>query len=280
MNFLRYLLSHGLLILILAALIFTYVYRAQLFNHDVTTQIDGYVDKSLAWLAQFPNQFQTAESDSEAVDKEAETTTSNVDNLAEQASDQETVDTPKEQVAETPEEQAAETPKEQVAETVLSDTNTLTENSQQAAADDNEMPVPAATTEKSVETADVDNTLESDADNTTAESEADSDKTAATASHIELLNNARLAFQNGKADDSVRLYKELSELNPDDPNVFGEMGNVFYSQGKWKEAGLAYYQAASCLLAQGKPEQVPYLYRVIQGLDPESAEKLRSKLAQ
>jgi len=108
----------------------------------------------------------------------------------------------------------------------------------------------------------------------------DSDKEATKPSNSDLLNQARLAFQMQQADKSISLYQELADLNPDDPNVHGEMGNVFYAQGKWKMAGAAYYEAASRLLKQGNTGQVQYLYRVIQGLDKDSAEKLRAQLGQ
>lgn len=104
------------------------------------------------------------------------------------------------------------------------------------------------------------------------------DKQAVTKSHAELISQARSAFQSGDSDKSISLYQELAELNPDDPNVYGELGNVFYAQGKWKQAGQAYYEAASRLLQHGQTGQVQYLYRVIQGLDQESADKLRSQM--
>ena len=56
------------------------------------------------------------------------------------------------------------------------------------------------------------------------------------------------------------------------------MGNIFYIQGKWKEAGQAYYEAAIRLMRQGQTGQVQYLDRVIHGLDKESAEKLSSQM--
>jgi len=87
-----------------------------------------------------------------------------------------------------------------------------------------------------------------------------------------------MAFLDGKVEQAIQLYAQLTELNGNDPNIPGELGNVLYSQGKWKEAGAAYYEAATRLLARGEMGQVQYLYRVIQGLDPESAEKLRSQL--
>ena len=98
-----------------------------------------------------------------------------------------------------------------------------------------------------------------------------------------LLIKARQSFWNGKVTESEKIYLGLSALDNHDPSVYGELGNVYYAQGKWKQAGEAYYEAAIRLLEQENngqvADQVNYLLRVIQGLDTESAEKLKSKIA-
>ena len=67
-------------------------------------------------------------------------------------------------------------------------------------------------------------------------------------------------------------------MYPDDPNVVGELGNVFYLKGDWEQASLAYYEAALRLQKLRMTEQIHYLYLVIHGLDPDVAEKLRGQL--
>ena len=99
----------------------------------------------------------------------------------------------------------------------------------------------------------------------------------------QVLYAARKLFWNGNVQDSEKLYLELADLGGGDPDVYGELGNVYYTQGKWKQAGEAYYEAAVRLLEQKSNEQVvnrvSYLLRVIQGLDTESAEKLKNKIS-
>ena len=99
----------------------------------------------------------------------------------------------------------------------------------------------------------------------------------------QVLNTARKLFWSGNAQASETLYLQLINLDSSDPNAYGELGNVYYTQGKWKQAGGAYYEAAVRLLGQKNNDQVAnqvsYLLRVIQGLDTESAEKLRKKIA-
>lgn len=95
----------------------------------------------------------------------------------------------------------------------------------------------------------------------------------------DMLLVARQAFWNGNPLDSEKLYLDLVKLHENNPNVYGELGNVYYSQGKWEKAGKAYYQAAVRLLDLKQTQQVNYLLRVIQGLDIESAEKLKLKIS-
>ncbi|MCW8855620.1 MAG: hypothetical protein OQK72_13040 [Gammaproteobacteria bacterium] len=94
-----------------------------------------------------------------------------------------------------------------------------------------------------------------------------------------MLFMARQSFWNGNAQASEKLYLDLVGLEDGDPDIYGELGNVYYAQGKWKQAGKAYYEAAVRLLALKQDSQVSYLLRVIQGLDMESADKLRHKIS-
>ncbi|MCW9024606.1 MAG: hypothetical protein OQK73_07970, partial [Gammaproteobacteria bacterium] len=94
-----------------------------------------------------------------------------------------------------------------------------------------------------------------------------------------ILIKARKAYWEGSLENAEMAYKELVEHEDLDPNAYGELGNVYYAQGKWQEAGKAYYEAAVRLIELKQPHQVNYLLRVIQGLDAESAEKLKQKMS-
>lgn len=99
-------------------------------------------------------------------------------------------------------------------------------------------------------------------------------KDSDTSSERDLLISARRAFNNGKLIESENIYLELTQMEQDNPDAFGELGNVYYSQGKWDKAGEAYYEAAVRLISKGQRNQVVYLQRVITGLNTEYAEKL------
>lgn len=95
----------------------------------------------------------------------------------------------------------------------------------------------------------------------------------------QMLTRARQSFWNGNAQLSEKLYLELIHHQETDPDIYGELGNVYYTQGKWKQAGEAYYEAAIRLLELNQNDQVHYLLRVIQGLDTASAERLKQKIS-
>jgi len=99
-------------------------------------------------------------------------------------------------------------------------------------------------------------------------------------SQFGLINQARLAYQAGKVNKAIGQYLELIEHYPEDPNAHGELGNVYYSKGMWRLASLAYYEAAIQLMQSENKQQLHHLHRVIQGLDPEIANKLLEKVEQ
>lgn len=90
-----------------------------------------------------------------------------------------------------------------------------------------------------------------------------------------LLSSARKSYWRGDSQAAEKIYLDLVGMDDTNPDLYGELGNVYYAQGKWEDAGKAYYEAAVRLLALKDNTQVQYLLQVIQGLDSESATKLR-----
>jgi len=105
----------------------------------------------------------------------------------------------------------------------------------------------------------------------------ETDKDATTTD--DLLRAARQAFKDGKLDVAITQYNAIIELDNDDADFYGELGNVHYAIGSWKEAGAAYYEAAIRLIEKRQFAQIRYLQRVLNGLDAELAEKLEYQLA-
>ena len=144
--------------------------------------------------------------------------------------------------------------------------------------------IPIETEDQSIET-EVNQAIGEETDGETEQEQIQEDpdngiaqQNSAQQPRSELINQARLLHMTGNNNNAIELYRELAGLYPDDPNVVGEMGNVYYLQGDWKRASQAYYDAALRLHKLRMNEQIHYLYLVIHGLDPETAEKLREQL--
>ena len=100
-----------------------------------------------------------------------------------------------------------------------------------------------------------------------------------TARRDELRIVARSAFWRHDYQQAEKNYQELIQLDPDDPDAYGELGNVYFSQGNWKAAGGAFYEAALRLIKSGQVDRARRLLTVIRGLDPERARELEQQLA-
>jgi tetratricopeptide (TPR) repeat protein len=92
------------------------------------------------------------------------------------------------------------------------------------------------------------------------------------------LIQAREAFWNRDLAKAESLYSELTTKQPDYPDLWGEMGNVYLAQNKVKEAADAYYKAAELLIDEGRLRQVGQLMGVIQMADPDKAMILDKKI--
>lgn len=304
MKLIRYILSHGLLLAFIVVLVLAYQYRTHLFSNEVNARIESVssqvvdnqvVNKVQGWFEVFSTKEETASESTETASAEqpaiAEPSVETEATQAETVISTEPVAT---QVVQE-ETQAVTAPpaSEPSAATTVTETQIAQADSQPVAepqqADPNEQPhaevesvqkITVPTTEQPVDIASTTTSAPADQGDSTGETAtvAEDDRAAAQVSHMAMLEQARQAFSAGNPDRAISLYQELADLNPDDPNIFGELGNIFYSQGKWKQAGTAYYEAASRLLDRGHTGQVQYLYRVIQGLDQESAEKLAGRL--
>ena len=67
-------------------------------------------------------------------------------------------------------------------------------------------------------------------------------------------------------------------MDPDNPDGYGELGNMYFSQGQWEEAASAYYEAGVRLIRQGLLDQAEELVAVIRGLNGGHADDLEQKI--
>ena len=90
----------------------------------------------------------------------------------------------------------------------------------------------------------------------------------------ELLAAAREAFWLHNYDDAEKNYRALTELEPQNPDGFGELGNMYFSQGRWEEAAAAYFEAGTRLISEGRLDAARELVNVIRGLNGQQADEL------
>ncbi|MDX1334954.1 MAG: tetratricopeptide repeat protein [Gammaproteobacteria bacterium] len=98
------------------------------------------------------------------------------------------------------------------------------------------------------------------------------------ASQKDLLIQAREAFWRRDLATAEELYSKLAEAQPGNPDLWGELGNLYFSQNKIKEASDAYYKAAEILIEEGHIRQVENLMGIIGNVDQEKARELFERM--
>ena len=86
---------------------------------------------------------------------------------------------------------------------------------------------------------------------------------------------ARKSFYQKKYDLSVQSYQAIIAATKDNFDAYGELGNVYFSQGKKPQAADAYLSAATILLTKGNNQRAQSLLRVLQQLDTSKANQLQ-----
>ena len=94
----------------------------------------------------------------------------------------------------------------------------------------------------------------------------------------ELLAAARRAYWNHDIPLAIQHYQALAQAYPNDPDVFGEMGNIYYEQGEYEQAGRAYYEAGLLLLRRGQHTRARELAGLIEKTAPKYAQDLLERL--
>lgn len=95
-----------------------------------------------------------------------------------------------------------------------------------------------------------------------------------------VLAKARESFWLRDFDTAEQQYRRLTQLEPDNPDGYGELGNMYFSQGKWDAAAAAYYEAGLRLLSEGLVPQAREMLEVIRGLNGPQASDLEVKIAE
>ena len=274
MRILRHILSHLFLILFLVTVVGMFYYRGMLFPAHVVERINGLVEKFYPPAVTFASKrdyFWSYRGKRIAVFDDlvpAKTTQSDKKELAaEKQSSKQAEKNTAEQLVQAKAVTDTQTVKEaQPVETEKAKEKVKTEEARA----ESDMQKPVETAKPEVKVKQQVEEPEKQASVVVKDSQSSSER--------ELFITARKAFQKGDLKKAEKVYQQLVELDGDNPDTYGELGNIYYAQGKWDKAGQAYYEAAVRLVEEGNLQQVAYLQRVISGLNIEYAEKLQQKL--
>jgi hypothetical protein len=100
----------------------------------------------------------------------------------------------------------------------------------------------------------------------------------ATDRPYQLLAMAREAFWMHDYAEAETKYRDLIALEPDNPDGYGELGNMYFTRGDWEQAADAYFKAGKLLVQAGRTEQAEVLVEVIRGLNGKQADELEALL--
>jgi len=113
---------------------------------------------------------------------------------------------------------------------------------------------------------------------TVAEAPAAALESGAGKSAYESLAAAREAYWLHDYEGAENHYRLLIDLEPDNPDWYGELGNMYFAQGQWEQAAAAYYEAGVRLLNDGMVAQARKMVNVIRGLNGAQADDLETQI--
>jgi hypothetical protein len=92
------------------------------------------------------------------------------------------------------------------------------------------------------------------------------------------LDQARQHYWRRDMPAAEQAYRRLTESHPERAELWGELGNLFFSQNERVQATDAYYRAIELLIEQGDAEQARQLLGAMYQLDAEKANELETRL--
>jgi tetratricopeptide (TPR) repeat protein len=87
---------------------------------------------------------------------------------------------------------------------------------------------------------------------------------------------ARKSFYQRNYEQSIQSYQEVIDNTEDNFDAYGELGNVYFNQGKNEQAAAAYYEAAAILVRKGQVRRAQSLMGLLRHLDKSKADELQA----
>ena len=89
---------------------------------------------------------------------------------------------------------------------------------------------------------------------------------------------ARKSFYQRDYEKSIQSYQEVIDNTEDNFDAYGELGNVYFNQGKKQQAASAYFEAAAILIKKGQVNRAQSLMGLLRHLDKAKAEELQAMI--
>ena len=86
---------------------------------------------------------------------------------------------------------------------------------------------------------------------------------------------ARKSFYQRQYEQSEKSYLQVIDSTEDNFDAYGELGNVYFNQGKNEQAASAYYEAAAILVKKGQVNRARSLIGLLRHLDRTKADELQ-----
>ena len=83
----------------------------------------------------------------------------------------------------------------------------------------------------------------------------------------DLLQQARRAYWNDQLNKARSLYQAYIDLDPENPDGYGELGNLLGTAGELDEAAKMYGKAAELLTQQDRLEEAEQLIQVLESIN-------------
>ena len=94
----------------------------------------------------------------------------------------------------------------------------------------------------------------------------------------ESIDDARKAYWERDLPKAERLYRIITKADETNVDAWGELGNIYYLQARWKEAARAYTEVTLRLIYKKQMQQAAFFHRLVSQMDPEQSERINKHL--
>jgi tetratricopeptide (TPR) repeat protein len=278
MKIIRWLLSHTFLILLIVAVIYGYMFWGNLAGEDTPAgkaiaylsdefvEVESFVDAVKSKQAELANEGSTAEQPVSQAEPELSAEQSNTRNAEQQAIVQQPVN-----ISYSHNQQPVKQ-----SSMAVSDTNAGSKGAQVTAS----APIspPAAMVAPAGEASEekfIPPEIEKQLSNVDEQGKV-IDPSQASISVKESWITARKSFYQRDYEKSIQSYQDVIDNTEDNFDAYGELGNVYFNQGKKQQAASAYFEAAAILIRKGQVNRARSLMGLLRHLDKAKAEELQA----